>query len=416
MAYGTCYYRREDSAKEILSLHLPSVPFDEDGWRYILEHHGGKLPIKIKAVQEGSIIPVKNILFSVENTDPKCFWLVGYLETLLVQVWYPCTVATFSYEMKKNIRSSLQETSDSLDGIDFQLHDFGFRGVSSVESAGIGGAAHLVNFKGTDTMQALIVARKYYGSEIAGFSVPASEHSTVTVWQKEGEKEAYRNMLERFPTGIVSVVSDSYDVYNACSKIWGEDLKSLVEARGEAGHVLTIRPDSGDPATVVCKLLNILSQKFGSTKNSKGYKVLPPYLRLLQGDGIGLDSTKHILKEVQSAGFSTENVILGCGGGLLQKHNRDTLKFAFKCSLAIVNEKEIEVFKSPIDDIGKKSKKGKLILVRNEDETFSTIEHAQSLTEADLNRDILETIFENGVLSRDQNLDSIRAITASSLI
>jgi nicotinamide phosphoribosyltransferase len=238
----------------------------------------------------------------------------------------------------------------------------------------------------------------------------------VTVWQKEGEKEAYRNMLERFPTGIVSVVSDSYDVYNACSKIWGEDLKDLVESRGEAGHVLTIRPDSGDPATVVCKLLNILSEKFGSTKNSKGYKVLPPYLRLLQGDGIGLESTKHILKEVQAAGFSSENVILGCGGGLLQKHNRDTLKFAFKCSLAIVNDKEIEVFKSPIDDVGKKSKKGKLILVRNEDGTFSTIEHAQSLTEADLNRDILETIFENGVLSRDQSLDSIRAITASSLI
>ena len=165
---------------------------------------------------------------------------------------------------------------------------------------------------------------------------------------------------------------------------------------------------------------------------------------LFQGDGIGLESTKHILKEVQAAGFSTENVILGCGGGLLQKHNRDTLKFAFKCSLAIVDEKEvrfsnpnnsnlaqldrvvcsvnqtvyfqIEVFKSPIDDIGKKSKKGKLILVRNEDGTFSTIEHAQSLTEADLNRDILETIFENGILSRDQSLDSIRAITASSLI
>ena len=141
------------------------------------------------------------------------------------------------------------------------------------------------------------------------------------------------------------------------SKIWGEDLKELVESRGEAGHVLTIRPDSGDPATVVCKLLNILSEKFGSTQNSKGYKVLPPYLRLLQvniggldqsdlfliiqGDGIGLDSTKHILKEIQAAGFSTENVILGCGGGLLQKHNRDTLKFAFKCSLAVVNEKEV---------------------------------------------------------------------------
>jgi nicotinamide phosphoribosyltransferase len=191
-------------------------------------------------------------------------------------------VGTFSYEMKKSIHTSLLECSDSLDGIDFQLHDFGFRGVSSVESAGIGGAAHLVNFKGTDTLQALVVARKYYGSEIAGFSVPASEHSTVTVWQKSGEKDAYKNMLDQFPNGIVSVVSDSYDIYNACSKIWGEELKDLVEERGKAGNALTIRPDSGDPATVVCKLLNILSHKFGATQNSKGYKVLPPYLRLLQ--------------------------------------------------------------------------------------------------------------------------------------
>lgn len=154
--------------------HLPSVPFNESGWRYILEKHDGRLPIKIRAIKEGTVIPVKNILFSVENTDPECYWLVGYLETLFVQVWYPCTVATFSHEMKKTIRSSLLETSETTEGLTFQLHDFGFRGVSSVESAGIGGVAHLVNFRGTDTIQSLVVARKYYDCQIAGFSVPAS--------------------------------------------------------------------------------------------------------------------------------------------------------------------------------------------------------------------------------------------------
>jgi nicotinamide phosphoribosyltransferase len=170
----TCRDGRKNSAKQLLALHVPSVPFNEEGWRYILEKHCGHLPIKIKAIEEGTLVPVKNVLFSVENTDPQCYWLVGYLETLLVQVWYPSTVATFSHEMKKLIRLNLIETADSTESLPFKLHDFGFRGVSSVESAGIGGCAHLVNFLGTDTIQALVVAKQFYDSNCAGYSVPAS--------------------------------------------------------------------------------------------------------------------------------------------------------------------------------------------------------------------------------------------------
>lgn len=354
------------------------------------------------------MVPVKNVLFSVENTDPECYWLVGYLETLLVQVWYPSTVATFSHEMKKLIRLNLAETSDSLDSLPFKLHDFGFRGVSSVESAGIGGCAHLVNFLGTDTIQALVVAKRFYGSNCAGYSVPASEHSTVTVWQKKGEEAAYRNMIERFSDGIVSIVSDSYNIYDACADIWGGTLKDVVVKRGsKAGNVVVIRPDSGDPATVVCKLLNILSEKFGFETNKKGYKLLPPYLRILQGDGIGLESTGDILKKVKEAGWSGENLVLGCGGGLLQKHNRDTLKFAFKCSLAIVDGEEIEVFKSPIDDAVKKSKKGKLVLSKNEFGEFVTVEHAQD-DESLISKCSLRTVFVDGQLNNETNLDQIR--------
>jgi len=402
-----------NKAKEILSMHVPSVPFNEEGWRYILEEHNGHLPIKIKAIPEGTVLPTKNILFSVENTDPKCYWLVGYLETLLVQTWYPCTVATFSHEMKKRIKRKLDKTADSDAGIDFQLHDFGFRGVSSVESAGIGGCAHLVNFKGTDTMQALLVARNYYQAECAGFSVPASEHSTVTVWQRDGEIDAYRNMVEKFENGIVSIVSDSYDIYNACSEIWGTQLKDMVVTRGsKSGNVVVIRPDSGDPATVVCKLLTILGEKFGSTTNSKGFKVLPPYIRILQGDGIGLESTEIILEKVAQAGWSVENVVLGCGGGLLQKHNRDTLKFAFKCSLATVNGANVEVWKAPIDDPVKKSKRGKLALILNSENKYETIQNAQN--EPDL-KCCLETVFTNGQLHIDHDLETIRSRTSNCL-
>jgi len=392
---------------------MPTVPFNEEGWRYILEKHDGHLPIKIKAVPEGTVVPVKNVLFTVESTDPACFWLVGYLETLLVQVWYPCTVATFSFEMKRRLKHKLDKTAETSAGIDFQLHDFGFRGVSSVESAGIGGAAHLTSFKGTDTIQALLVARNYYHAECAGFSVPASEHSTVTVWQRHGELEAYKNMISQFENGIVAIVSDSYDIYNACSDIWGTELKDMVVSRGaKSGNVVVIRPDSGDPATVVCKLLTILGDKFGTTTNDKGFKVLPPYLRLLQGDGIGLKSTEHILDKVAESGWSVENVVLGCGGGLLQKHNRDTLKFAFKVSLAIINDAQVEVWKAPIDDPVKKSKRGKLALVRNGHGRFETIENAQN--EPDLVC-CLETIFENGRLLVDHDLEAIRMRVAEHL-
>jgi len=400
--------RREDSAKDILSLHLPTVPFNEAGWRHILTEHGGKLPIKIKAIPEGTTIPTKNILFSVENTDPKCFWLIGYLETILVQCWYPCTVASLSRHFKKNIKNALDQSAESDSGLDFQFHDFGFRGVSSVESAGIGACANLVNFKGTDTMAGLLVARNYYDCEIAGFSVPASEHSTTTVWRKDGEKNAFENMLNQFESGIVSVVSDSYDIFKACSEIWGKQLKAQVISRGEKGNVLVVRPDSGDPATVVLQLLEIFGEKFGFSKNKKGYKVLPPYIRILQGDGINLESSKEILDKIMAENWSAENIVLGCGGGLLQKLNRDTLKFAFKCSFAVIDNESIEVYKDPITDQVKKSKKGKLAL-HEKNGSYETIQHAQTAQNGEIEScDILVPIFENGTLLIDQSLEEIR--------
>lgn len=395
-------------AKDILGLHVSSVPFNESGWRHILEKHGGRLPILVKAVPEGTTVPVKNVLFTVENTDPECYWLVGYLESILLQCWYPSTVASFSHEMKKVIHSAIKDTSGNFQDLDFQLHDFGFRGTSSVEAAGLGACAHLVNFQGTDTIVGLTTARKYYGATCAGFSVPASEHSTTTIWGADGESRAFQNMLTVFNEGIVSVVSDSYDIYHACREIWGNELKEDIVERGNRGNRLVVRPDSGDPATVVLQLLEIFEEKFGAKKNGMGFKVLPSYLKILQGDGINLESTTHIFEKLKENGWAAENLVLGCGGSLLQKHNRDTQKFAFKCSFAVVDGKGIEVYKDPITDHVKKSKRGKMALIKGEEKSFETIQHAQELNGEIEAKDVLVPVFQDGKLLVDYTLDSIR--------
>ena len=216
-----------DIADEIWTAH--GEPFNRSGWQYILDNHAGYLPVVIRAVPEGTVVPVKNVLATIENTDPQCYWLTTWLETALLRaIWYPTTVASNSYESKKIILKYLEKNGDPTT-IDFKLHDFGARGVSSLESAGIGGAAHLVNFMGSDTISGVLYAREYYNAGIAGFSIPAAEHSTITSWGRDNEVEAYRNMLTQFakPGSIVAVVSDSYDIYNAC-KLWGTELNACL--------------------------------------------------------------------------------------------------------------------------------------------------------------------------------------------
>ncbi|XP_064605441.1 nicotinamide phosphoribosyltransferase-like [Liolophura sinensis] len=393
-----------DEAVAIYKEHFGRDLFNEEGWNYILNHHGGHLPVRIKAIPEGTVVPYKNVLFTVENTDPKCFWLTNYLETLLVQVWYPMTVATNSRYQKEIICKYLDETADNLEGLPFKLHDFGFRGSTSVESAGIGGAAHLVNFMGTDTIAGIMMARKYYACPMAGFSIPAAEHSTITTWGREGEVDAYRNMLNKFPTGLMACVSDSYNIWNACDHFWGGVLKDSVVERGKNGGVLVIRPDSGDPAEVVIKVLDILGQKFGVTKNTKGYKMLPPYVRIIQGDGISYESLSTILECMKVHGWSSDNIAFGSGGALLQRIDRDTQKCAYKCSYTVINGKEVNVFKQPITDQVKKSKKGRLSLEVINGE-YATIQEGHGNPKEDL----LQVVFENGKLLRDFTFKEVRA-------
>ncbi|MFY7826816.1 MAG: nicotinate phosphoribosyltransferase [Flectobacillus sp.] len=388
-----------DQAAKLYAAHFGSETlFNRQGWEYILEKYQGKLPIRIKAVAEGAVIPTHHVLMTVENTDPKCYWLSNFLETLLVQLWYPCTVATTSKAVRSLILSYLEKTGDpSL--IDFKLHDFGFRGVSSVESAGIGGAAHLVNFMGTDTVTALTFIQEYYQPDsMFGFSIPAAEHSTITSWKQEGELDAYRNMLDQYPEGLVAVVSDSYDVYHACEKLWGEALKEKILARN---GTLVVRPDSGVPKDVVLKVTEILGEKIGYTVNEKGYKVLVPQIRVIQGDGVNYESIGEILENLAVNGWSADNITFGMGGALLQKVHRDTQKFAFKCSCATVDGQDRLVFKDPITDHGKKSKKGRLKLILKDNEY-----HTVNLDEE--GEDLLVTVFENGEILKDYTFDEVK--------
>ena len=357
-----------DVADEILTAH--GEPFNREGWQYILDTHKGYLPLVIRAVPEGSVVPVSNVLATVENTDPECFWLTTYLETALLRaVWYGTTVATQSYIIKQVIAEYLEKTGDPT-AIDFKLHDFGARGVSSMESAGIGGAAHLVNFMGTDTITGMLYAREYYSAGIAGFSIPAAEHSTITSWGRDGEVDAYRNMLKQFGRdgSILAVVSDSYDVYNAAEKLWGEELRDEVIA---SGATVVIRPDSGDPVVVNRKLIEILGQKFGYIINAKGFKVLNN-VRLIQGDGVNELSIRSILGAFMAMGWSADNIAFGMGGALLQIVNRDTQRFAMKCSSIQINGVWQDVVKDPVTDSGKRSKGGRVSLWTNSGGEFAS--------------------------------------------
>lgn len=347
-----------EEAGKLITAH--GEPFNHDGWTSMYKKWGGVLPIRVWAVDEGTWHKPGTPLVVVENTDPEFYWLTSYLEPLFMRLWYPTTVATLSGQVKHVLNGFHESTSDSpADSVLFKLHDFGARGVSSAESAGIGGCSHLVNFRGSDTLEALVYARDYYSEKLAGFSIPAAEHSTITTWGRHGEADAYRNMLRNFakPGSVLAVVSDSYDIYNACEHIWGETLKQEVV---DSGATVIIRPDSGDPVTVVSRCLQILDSKFGTTTNSKGFKVLNN-VRLIQGDGVNPFSIRDICDAIVANGYALDNIAFGMGGALLQKVNRDTLKFAMKCSAMEIGGVWRDVYKEPVTDSGKTSKRGRQV-------------------------------------------------------
>lgn len=402
-------------AKKFLDAHLGPGHFNEEGWRFILDEYDGYLPITIKAVPEGTVVPTGNVMALVYNNGgEKTKWLTNYLETLLLQVWYPITVGTLSREIKKVFIKYMKKTTDYnveeiKNIVNFMLHDFGFRGVSSVESAGIGGSAHIVNFRGSDTIPAVLMAQEYYNTdEMLSFSIPASEHSTITSWGKENEVKAFENMLDSYPVGLRACVSDSYNILNACENLWGTQLKDkILNLDGR----LVIRPDSGDPVQTLKRVFNIFWDKFGGRVNSKGYKVLDDHIRVIQGDGVNYDSIIDILNMMVSEKFSVENIVFGMGGALLQKLDRDTQKFAFKCCSININGEEFDVQKSPleVDKYGnlvesfKTSKSGNLKLILNNLGKMETVQNSKND-----DGDLMIKIFENGRMLKEYSFQEVR--------
>ena len=396
-----------DEAEDLLALH--GLPFNRAGFERIVHEHGGFWPVRIRAVAEGELVPTGLPMLTIESTDPQLFWVVSFLETALLRVWYPISVATRSFRAKEIIGRYLEQTADTLDGLPFKLHDFGARGVSSYESSEIGGLAHLVNFMGSDTLAALVAARRHYHEPCAAFSIPAAEHSTITSWGRAHEDAAFANMLQHFarPGALLAVVSDSYDVFHAVSELWGKRLREQVIA---SGATVVIRPDSGEPVQVVAEVVERLAASFGYSVNSKGYRVLN-HVRVIQGDGVNLASIEAILSRLAKLGFSADNIAFGMGAELLQKLDRDTHKMALKCSAISVDGVWRSVFKDPVTDPGKRSLGGRVVAARNGRGSWgvSTLEQVPA---ADLQ---MRVVWENGRLLVDEPLSLIRARAAAHL-
>ena len=379
--------------------------FGQERWWHILHEHSGVLPLEIKAVPEGTPVSNGNVLMTVENTDPKCYWLTNHIESFLTHVWYPSTVASLSRQVKKICEGYLDTTSvrDGRTkrhlGLDFMLHDFGFRGVSSTESGRIGGAAHLVNFLGTDTVPAIEFIQDEYGcGSMPAFSVPATEHSVMTAKGEEGEMDVVGQVLDAYPTGIVSIVIDSYNYQNFIHKVWQRFHQKILAREGK----VVFRPDSGNPVDVTLDVLSRLQTCFGNSINTKGYKVLNPKVGCIWGDGIDLNGIAEILDAITRAGWSAENMVFGMGGGLLQKVNRDTQRFAFKSSYQEVHGVGRDIFKEPLDK-SKTSKRGRLKLCKDGLGFITTQEGENN------HPDNLQTVFKNGKIIKHYSWEEVRA-------
>ncbi|CAH0338919.1 nicotinate phosphoribosyltransferase [Rhizobium sp. CECT 9324] len=397
-----------DEAEEVAGLH--GQPFDRAGWTHILNAHGGYLPLRIEALPEGIAIRRGVPVVQVVNTDMQVPWLVTHIEPALLRaVWYPSTVATTAWRLRLAIQPYLDRTADDIDGLARnRISDYGARGTSSLEQAALGGAAHLVHFDSTDSLPGILHARRYYGAKMAGKSIPASEHSTITAWGQTREADAFANMIETFAKfGAYSVVSDSYDLNNAVAEIWGKQLQTKVRA---AGATLVVRPDSGDPIETPVQVVAQLAYAYGTRLNSKGFKVLDANVRVVQSDGISLQDIQMILGRLEGMGFSAENISFGMGSALLHKINRDTLSFTMRAS-ALHDDKGVwrDIGRRPTNPQEKPPMAGRLAVITEGTDIVSV-----PLTELGRRDNILQPVWENGALLRDWMFDDVRKRAAEA--
>jgi nicotinamide phosphoribosyltransferase len=392
-----------DDLNDLITMHCGYFPYDE--FKRVVNVHGGLPPVRIQVLPEGLVVPNRIPHYQITTEDPELPTIGQFMETNFLRAWAPSAVGTLSWYIKQDLRQFLERTcADPAAVLPFMLHDFGGRGATSEESAAIDGMAHLVNFMGTDTVPALLAARRYYGERCAGFSIPAMEHFTVTCWGQDREADAYANMIEKFggEGRVYACVSDAYDIYNAVDNIWGKQLKQKVLDKG--GRVV-IRPDSGDPTSVVLYCVRSLAKSFGYTVNSKGFKVLHPSVRVIQGDGVNRESIRSILTALELDGFSAENVAFGMGGALHQSMTRDTLGNAQKANAITSGHSGwIGISKNPVTARQKVSKKGRQMVYQDADGEYHSVLEGSVIAD-----NLLQTVYENKALVRDMAFSQLRA-------
>ena len=383
-------------------------------------HDLGYLPLRIKALPEGTRVPMGVPVLTLTNTDPKFAWITNYIETLMSNIlWKPCTSATTADMFKQNFEAHMIKTGGPIDFTPWQGHDFSFRGASGNEDAFMSGAAHLLSFTGTDTIPAIDFLERYYNAnaekELIGGSVPATEHSTMCAGGEENEIETFKRLItETYPKGGVSIVSDTWDFW----KVITEYLPALKDTiTGRDGRVV-IRPDSGDPFKIICGdkfstspeakkgAYEMLWDIFGGEVNKQGYKILHPSIGLIYGDSITLDKQKRILDRLELKGFSASNLVLGIGSYTYEYVTRDTYGFAMKATWCQVDGKGRDIFKDPKTDDGtKKSAKG-LLQVYKEDGKLQLIDMC---TPDEEERGELKEVFNNGKIL-ETTLGNIREL------
>jgi nicotinamide phosphoribosyltransferase len=389
-------------AEEVAELH--GLPFNREGWLRILSRFGGYMPVRIEALPEGTVVRRGVPVAQITSTDPETAWITAYLDTAILRaIWYPSSVASNARRIRDLLLPAYEQTTDpDKVAIETRVHDFGARSATSAEQAALGGAAHLLFFERTDTLGALLHARRYYGERMAGFSIPASEHATMTAWGPAREAEAFRTMLTRFaPYGAVSVVSDSYDIAQAVSETWGKTLHADVV---NSGSMLIVRPDSGDPIDTPVQVMAQLAYAFGTTLNSKGYKVINNRVRVLQGDGVSPQDMTKILGRMEGFGFSADNIYFGVGSHLMQKVTRDSYSFAMKANAwADETGRWHDMAKRPATMQEKGSKAGRQAVVEELAELA-----ACRLDEIGNRRNHLVPVYEDGNLLQEWTLPDIR--------
>ncbi len=376
--------------------------FNHEGWHIICEEYDGRLPLQIKSLAEGSLVMPKVPLLTIENIEhSRVPWLAGHTESpLLRAVWFGTTVCSLSYNIKQLISKYCEKTGCEVSP--FHLNDFCLRGVSSRESSGLTGMPHLMNFSGTDNVDGIRAAKKYFNAGACGFSVCATEHSTTTVWGRHGEAAAVGNLLEKLRDGTVgAMVIDSYSSDNFVTNIAGKTHHDKIKNR--KGKTV-FRPDSGVPWIESVKICQLLMDAFSYTVNEKGFKVLPENIGIIYGDGINYFSIEKILEAFVAAGFCVSNIIFGMGGRLGQAGiDRDVLKFALKCSAAKKNGVWEEVYKDPATDSVKKSKRGRIATIRNAE---GILEYCP---ESELNgrENMLKLMFDTGRVLNTKEWDEV---------